>query len=327
MPNPTASQVHVDGLLSNVALAYIQQSKNFACMTACPIVGVGKQSDKYPVWNKGDFNRIEADLRADGANAKRGGFRVDTSNTYFCDVYALEKVLTRRQKANAKGELDLERKAAQYLANQLLMKREKDFVDTFFASGWGTTWTGASASSATEKKYWSSSGSTPIVDVRDSALLILESTGYMPNTFIVSAEVHAKLLDHADVLDRIKYTQQAIASTQLMASLFGVEKYVVTAATNNTAKENATATMDFIAGKDALLCYMPSGASLDEPSAGYCFSWEGFDAVGADGQVAISRYEEPQSGGPGTEVLLGEMAFDHKVTGTDLGVFFDNIAA
>jgi Phage major capsid protein E len=321
MPNPTASQLHVDSLLSNVAQTYVQKADHYACL-ALPTVPVAKQSDKYAVWSKADYFRSEAAARADGAHAKRSGFGVTTSSTYYAEVYALEKVITRRQRSNAKGELDIEKASVNYLTNQLLMKRESLFATNLMvADTWANTdFDGASSTSGVSRKYWDASGSAPIQDITDGHTNIIKSTGYKPNTLIVGHAVNAALMNHADILDRIKYTQTGITTSGLLAQVFGVDRYIVSSATNNTAAEGASATMAFQTGNHALLCYLPTGPVTDEASAAYCFSWQEFDEVGSDGQVAIRRYEEPQTDG---DVLLAQMAFDVKLTGSDLGQFYN----
>ena len=47
MTNPTLSQVHVDAILTNSSVAYIQAADNFIANKVFPIVPVDKQSDLY----------------------------------------------------------------------------------------------------------------------------------------------------------------------------------------------------------------------------------------------------------------------------------------
>ncbi len=47
MPQPTREDVHVDAVLTNISIAFIQAAENFIASRVFPIIVVDKQSDKY----------------------------------------------------------------------------------------------------------------------------------------------------------------------------------------------------------------------------------------------------------------------------------------
>ena len=55
MPQPTQNQVHVDAILTNISVAYMQKQENFIANKVFPIVPVDKQSDKYFSYTKNDW--------------------------------------------------------------------------------------------------------------------------------------------------------------------------------------------------------------------------------------------------------------------------------
>ena len=65
MPQPTQNQVHVDAILTNISVAYMQQQQNFIATRVFPVVPVSKQSDKFFTYTKNDWFRDEAQRRAD----------------------------------------------------------------------------------------------------------------------------------------------------------------------------------------------------------------------------------------------------------------------
>ena len=75
MTNPTLSQVHVDAILTNASVAYIQSADNFIANKVFPIVPVDKQSDLYFKYTKEDWFRDDAKVRADGAEAAVAGLK------------------------------------------------------------------------------------------------------------------------------------------------------------------------------------------------------------------------------------------------------------
>ena len=63
------------------------------------------------------------------------------------------------------------------------------------------------------------------------------------------------------------------------------------------------------------------------PSAGYIFGWDGLEGQNS---LGISSWTEPvpNRGKPGSTTRVeAEMAFDMKLVGADLGVFFTAIVA
>lgn len=327
----TNSDVHVNTPLSNVLVSYFQNPMHFAARRAFPTVNVQKQSDRYYVINRDNFNRDEAEKRAPGTEAAMIDYTLDNTPTYSCDVFAVKELVPDQIRANADAVVNLDMLATQNLAHKILIKEEKDWASTFFTGGvWSYDYDGTStgpSASTNEVVQWDQySTSDPITDVRNGATAILESTGFMPNTLVLGFPVFQKLLDHPDIVDRIKYGQSsgnvALADEQILAQLFGVERVIVSKAIENTADEGQTASHSFITGKKALLCYSAPAPSVTVPSAGYTFSWQGYLGGSNTGEVRKYREDKLKS-----DVIEAETAFDHKLVSADLGAFWDSIVA
>ncbi len=325
MPNPTPSDVHVNTPLTNLSVAYIQQATNFVADKVFPIVPVNKQSDRYFVYDRADWFRTEADERAPGAESAGGGWRIDNTPTYYCRVYAVHKDIDDQVRANADAPIDMDRDATEWDTQQLLLKREKVFVNSYFKTGvWGTDLTGVAASpTGNQFLQWDQASSTPIMDVEKQAIAMAEKTGYKPNVLVLGPRVLAALKEHPTILDRIKYTQRAMVTPDLLAGLFEVERVLVPFATENTAAEGAAATYSLFYGKSAMLCYAAPNPGLMKPSAGYIFAWTGLFGAGAYGN-RIKRFRMEQLAADRVEA---EMAFDPKLVAAELGVFLSGAVA
>ena len=110
----------------------------------------------------------------------------------------------------------------------------------------------------------------------------------------------------------------AAVTENVLAQLFGVERIVVLKSIMNKAEMGAAADMGYIGDPDAfLLAYATNSPSIDEPSAGYIFTW---DMLGNGQILPILNY----LGTPGvhSEYVEGLMASDMKKTADDLAVFF-----
>ena len=57
MYTPTPGDVHVNTPLTQISIAYLQQQDQFVAAQVCPVIPVAKQSDRYYVYNRGDFFR------------------------------------------------------------------------------------------------------------------------------------------------------------------------------------------------------------------------------------------------------------------------------
>ena len=63
MGQPTRSSVHVDAVLTNISIAYIQDRSKYIATKVFPIIPVDKLSDVYFSYTKNDWFRDEAQRR------------------------------------------------------------------------------------------------------------------------------------------------------------------------------------------------------------------------------------------------------------------------
>jgi len=323
MPNPIKANIHIDSALTNISGAYLQHESSFIADKVFPIVPVMKQSDRYFVYLKEDWFRDEARKRVPNTESAGGGYKIDNTPSYYCEPWAYHKSVGPDDRANADNPLDPDRDAVEFVMQKLLIRREVEWVTRFFRTGiWTYNYNGGDGTGGTVKQ-WSTSGSDPIRNIGNAKVAVQSITGRKPNIMVVGPYVHEALRNHADILDRIKYTERGIVTRELLASLFEVDKYVVAEGVKNSASEGATEDTDFIAGKHCLLVYAPPRPALKQPSGGYIFAWKGLMGAGAFGN-RINRIPTPLLG-MGTERIEGEMAFDMHLVAADLGIFFNGI--
>lgn len=331
MPNsPYLSQVHVDRPLTNMSVAYIQSEAHFVCNKVFPMLPVDKKSDRYFVYNKDDWFRDDAQMRAPATESAGGGYDLDNTPTYMCNVWAYHKDIDEQEDANADIPLNMERDATRFVTRKLLLRQEVAWVTSYFTT---SVWTGSSTGGdITPSPTWDDPTSTPIEDVQAQQLAILQNTGFEANTFVLGFAVYQKLIRHPDIIDLIKYGagpgNPAIANEVALAKIFNVEKVVVSKSVKNTAAKTpgqVNFTGAFTAGKNALLCYVNPSPGIMEPTSGYSFMWKGISR-GIGTTVAAYRIPMPWLGLE-TVRIEGEIAFANKVVGADLGAFFSSAVA
>lgn len=319
MPQPTTTDVHVDAILTNISVAYIQEQGNFIANTVFPSVPVEKQSDKFFKYTKGDWFRDEAQLRAPATESAGSGYGLSTDN-YSTKVYAFHKDVDDQVRANSDTPLNPDRDATTFVTQRMLLRQEIDWSSTYFTTGvWATDKTGG-----TDFTVWSNyTSSDPIEDIEAGKSTMLTSTGFMPNTLVLGYDVFRQLRHHPDVVDRIKYTSSEVPAEGILSRLFGVDRVLVTRAIKNSGAEGAADSFAQVHGKNAALYYVAPSPGLLTPSAGYQFVWRGVsDGMGQN--IGITRFRMPELR---ADRIEAQMAWDYKVVSSDLGYFFSGCVA
>lgn len=318
---PSPNHVHLDVALTFLSVAYIQNQSHFIAGKVFPLVPVTKQSDKYYVWTKEDWFRDEAQKRGPGQESAGSGMSLGTDN-YSCDTFSFHKDVDDMTRANSDAAINPDRAATNFVTQRLLLRREKQWVsDNFKAGVWGTTKTGGANGGGADFVHWNDYvNSNPRENIKLGRRTILARTGFLPNTLVLSYDAKDALIDHPDFVERVKYTSRDSVTPEMIAKYFDLERVFVAMAVENTAKEGQAAAMDFAFGKHALLCYVAPEPALDTPSAGYTFTWN-YAPIDDENGVAVRRFRMENLR---SDRIEGDISFDDKIVGADLGYFFEN---
>jgi hypothetical protein len=325
MAQPSINQVHIDAILTNISVAYIQKSENFIADKVFPVVPVDKKSDKYFTYTKNDWFRDEAQRRADATESAGSGYSLSTAS-YNADVWAFHKDVGDQTKANSDAPLNPLREASEFVTQRLLLRREVQFVTDYITSGvWGKDYTGVAGTPSTnEFKQWSDyTNSDPIENVEDGKAQVLSTTGFEANTLVLGYDTFRKLRHHPDIVDRIKYTSSSVVTSDMLARMFEVDRVLVAKSIRATNNEGAAGAYAFNVGKVAWLGHVAPNPGLLTPSAGYIFSWTGVSG-GLGQTIGISQIRMDSLK---ADRIEAEVAFDNKVVAADLGVYFGTAVA
>ena len=325
----TPGDVHVNTPLTNISLGIFQTAEGFVADKVFPNVPVAKQSDIFYTFDRGYFNRDEMDKRAPATESKGGSYSIDT-DLYYAPVYAFHHDIDDQRRANSDSALEPDREATALVTMKGLIRREKMWANAYFRTGiWENERTGVTSGETpgTSVRQWNDADSNPIGDVREARTVIAETTGLRPNTLIIGSRVLNALLDHPDIVDRVKYgtgnrTVADIDVAELQA-LFKIPRIFVMEGVENTAKEGQDNVHTFIGGKHALLAYAAPSPGMQTPTAGYTFSWTGYLGAAPNG-LRIKRFRLENIASDRVEA---EMAVVQKLVSADLGFFFLNIVA
>lgn len=324
MPQPTRTDVHVDGVLTNISVAYRQQQENFIATRVFPVVPVQHRSDKYYIYDKNAWLRDQMQRRPPATESAGSGYTLST-DSYTCEVWALHKDIDDQTRANADQPLDLERDTTIWLTQQWLLRQEIQWVTDFFTTGiWTQDYTGvAAAPGANQFLQWNDVTSDPISDIEAGKEKVLSTTGFEPNTLVLGYQVFRYLKQHPDIVDRIKYTSAQAITAGMIGAIFEIPRVFVAKAVKATNNEGGSATYAYTHGKAAWLGYVAPQPSLLAPSAGYTFMWQGVSG-GLGVEVGVKRFMIDELSAERFEI---QAAWDNKVVASDLGVFFTSAVA
>jgi hypothetical protein len=269
--NPTGSgNVHIDQILTQISLGW--PNAGLVGERLFPTVPVRKQSDKYYVFGREGW-LVENDVRAPGTEANEiPGLSLST-DTYYAQEHSLQIPVTDEERWNSDSPLSPDRDATELVTSKIWLGREKamqTLVTTAanFASGNTTTLVGTA--------QWNDYvNSDPITDMRTAKLTINSRIFQDPNTAVIPYQVMTKLEDHPDFIERIKYSERGIVSSELIGAVLGIETIIIPGVGINTANAGQPATLGYLWGKDVLFAWVPPRAGLKIPAFAYEFAWSG----------------------------------------------------
>ena len=310
--------------LSNMAVMFFEEP-TYAHHRVFPICTVDLPSGFYYSFDKADLARNNVYDKPPFGSVAPAVFGI-SSDSYSCKVkqilIGMDEIMTLPfQRTNA--TVDPRRIRVRTITEQLATRQEIDFAEKYFkASAWANVWTGAAAYNATNKQFkkFDNSDVDPVILFDELSTDIRRKGRRKANKLVLGLEVFNALKNNTFILNRIKYSgttqNPAIVNENVLAQVFGVDEVVVLDATYNEAGYGATEDMKFICdSKGALLLYAPATPSIDEPSAGYVFTW----SLENGNYIAVDTHE----GAPATHTQLmeGIVAYDMKKTSDDLAVF------
>lgn len=301
-----------------------------------PMVGVQQSAGKYYVFDKSDLARLTM------KDKPMFGKTDPTTYRYGKDTFAVDvkQVIlgtddfetVNLQREPMPGAVNPAVGPAMQVAEQMNMHLDWLFGDRFFKTGkWNIEYKGiaggGSAPSATEFIQWNDNSSNPIADIRKGIEVITKYGRRKPNKLVLGAKAYLALVDHADLLERVKYSgavgSPAVINTNVLAQIFGLDEVMVSETAYNAANPGGTDNFTYALTEDAaLLLYAPNSAAMNTPSAGMTFTWD----MGTGSYMPIRRYDSSQVD-PMTHAsfIEGLMAVDMKVTGQDMAVFYNDI--
>jgi hypothetical protein len=273
---PNVKELMVTGPLQNVSVAY--KNTTYIGDRVFKILDGVDPKAKIAIYSKGAWFRNDAGIRGPGSRAKRSGYPIDWA-TIATKEFAFASEVTDEDRRFSKSKfappLQPDQDALEFCADKIDLSKEARIA----AMITGGTWADGNVGGEDAAGLWSPAGATNtfLDDITNGIKIIQSVSGVKPNVLLIDFATYIALKQCAAILDKIKYTQRGVLTSDLLAALLELEEVIIGEAIVNTAKESKSGTSftskyvwEVNAGKGmGFLFYRPANPGRKVPAPGY----------------------------------------------------------
>jgi Phage major capsid protein E len=317
--------LHEDEVLTQISVEYQREYRGVGPLFA-PSVFVGKQSDKYRIFNNDNAPRVTDDVRAPGAAANELPplMMRKSEETYYAESHALKDYVPIEEQANADDEVDgididpMEDSTTR-LTDTILLNRDYTVAQLVlntanYAAGHTVTLAGA--------QQWDDPASNPITDTRTGRRKVRDALGRTINRVVMGFRVTDALEDHPRFLERLGggWASLQLTDEQIIARILRIPEgqFVTIDDRYNTSPYGTAAVFGEMWGNHVWIGFVPDRPRPRTPAFMYEFVWRtptlGRNAAtGTDG-LFVSRWWDNDRRSDAIQV---DRYYDHKFIAVD----------
>jgi len=306
----TGRDLHVDNFLTEIAINF--RPEGFIADMIAPIVSVAKETNFYPVFNRGETFAIEDTTRSRGTEAKRVTRSVSTA-AYAVKNYALAYDVFVEDRANMDAALqfELDAGAVRYLNTKLMLDWDKRVTSLIGSAS------NVSTGFLTGSSWVGPTNGDPVSVIWKAMEQVQSQTAQKPNSICFGWQAWNYFRRNSNARNFVLGLNNGggAVTRQNAQDAFEVERLLVAGGFYNTANEAQTATLTSNALKDSVLVYYaPLAPSRETPSFAYSFRWT--DPNLGTPFAAIRHPYETRKKVDGIELQYYQ---DEKITGSEYG--------
>lgn len=210
----------IDPVLTTLAQGY--QNSSMVAETLFPTVKVATSKGKIPKFNKTAFIARDTN-RAVGAKSNRINdmdYELMPFETIENDV---EMAIDYLEEDDSESFMKLEQKVMKDLSDIISLGKEKTAADYAQKTSNYT----ASALTNCASNPFTASTSNPIQTVKAAIESLRARIGVQPNTAVIGASVYSALLNHPEIIDRVKFAGLRKVNTTVLSELFEISNIKV----------------------------------------------------------------------------------------------------
>jgi hypothetical protein len=268
--SPTGSgKVVIDPVLTNISVGW--PNEGLVGNWLLPTVPVNKQAAKYYIFGKEAWLPEAGDVRAPGTEANEiPGLKV-SDDTFYAQEHSLQVAVTDEERELVDSPFSPDADGTNLVTSKIMLGRElaiKNLVTT------AANYEAAHTVTLSGTAQWNDAASDPIGVIRTAKTQMHASLFLEPNVAVIPYQVMAALEAHPDIIERIKYSERAIVTSEVIAAVLRLPGRVIVPGVGiGTGNNPASMTIGYLWGKDVLLAYVPPRAGIRVPAFGYEFAW------------------------------------------------------
>jgi hypothetical protein len=263
---PVQADVYVDPALTNFSIAY--QDNRYIADKIFPTIPVDTPTGIYYVHDRSKFRAVN-DYRAMGTRAQSVGTKISQATYGPLIDHELETPVYWELLKLAKDPLRLEMKATSDITQMSIINKE---IDAFNKCADTAVVTQTVALSGNDRwdNYSTSTPSDPADDVALAVDTVKRQTHKSSTdlTVIIGYEVWSKLRNHPQMLERVKYSERGIVTTDLVAEVFNVKRVWIAEGEYNNTEVGQTDNSAYIWGKNVWVLLIDDTAEIDSITFG-----------------------------------------------------------
>lgn len=260
-----------DIALTNVSQAYQNDPDQFIAERVAPVVPVKKKNFNIYFYGKENLKKPVDDTRTRFGETKQAQYSMTSKPFGPLRGHELKDGIDFDQDEMTEEPLDLEIDITNFLSEQMAITKE---IAVYTLLNDTTQLTLNTTLSGTSQ--WSDyANSTPFEDLKTAAQ-VQRLNGLKPaNAMWMSYYTFSILQQHPDLIERVKYSNIASLTLEMMQNLFGqfgVKQIWVSSAVVDSAAEGLTASNSFIWGKSVWLGFVNPNPGLRQVNGAYLFT-------------------------------------------------------
>lgn len=332
--------LHVDQIVTNQAMEFLQTDDRFLAMTGIPMIPVDQPSGILSVLDRNSLNRDEIQPRGRSARAEQAGFDF-LDVLYKTDERSLEYDLNAAQAAGASPGRNPKQVIPRALAYKSSIHIEGLFATNIFAAAkWarvvtGNAGDGSDTGTAMNRKFWDDPTNDPIVAIRKEVDIFLLRSGMLPTSLRLGRQLFTAIASNPLVRSQVAVMVGGnstpsnftlpVTPAQLSAliSLGTLTPIMVRVSSGirNLALQGLAANNAFIVpSKDALLTY-DAGEAVIDGTVPTGFARVAFTGLSPNG-IQVRTFERPEIGAGGSEASVIDLYQGFVITDNQLGTYF-----
>jgi hypothetical protein len=305
--------------LTNVSQAYRPDPTQFIAEIMLPMVSVPKKNFNIYYYGKENVKQVVDDTRTRFGETKIAEMSISSKPFGPLRGHELMDGIDFDQDEMTEAPLDMEIDITNFLSDQMALTKE-------IAAATLLSNTSVLTQNSTPTAKWddyitnpTGYTSNPFLDLKAAAEQV-RLYGLRPvNCITFSYYTFSVLQQHPALLERVKYSNLASITMDMMMQLFGqfgIQKILVSGAVKDTAGQNLAASDTFVWGPHCWLSFVTPTPGLRQVNGGYTFTLE-------NGRFVDSWYEQKRK----TKWIRNNDYYVQQIVGPEAYYLLTNVVA